>query len=96
MILPRTVDYMPSPAAISLHMSILLCQADSTSPETADIERRPSRSAYRPDFAIAVEFLVPLLNDKGHPLPGVGVGVGPLGTTQVNASVLPGGSSGWR
>lgn len=88
------MDYVPSPGAISLHISILLCQAESTSPETANMRRKPSRSATCKDFAVAVEFLIPLLRDKIHLLPSVGWGA--LSTTQVNASVLPGGSSGWR
>lgn len=78
MILLRKMDYVPSPGAISLHISILLCQAESTSPETANMRRKPSQSAYCKDFAVAVEFLIPLLKDKRHLLPpemGVGGGI---------------------
>lgn len=64
------MDYVPSPGAISLHISILLCQAESISPETANMRR----SAYCNDFAVAVEFLIPLLKDKRHLLPPGGGG----------------------
>lgn len=68
------MDYMPSPGATSLHIRILLCQAESTSAETAHMRRKPSRSAYCTHFAVAVEFLLPLLKDKRHLLPRVGWG----------------------
>lgn len=69
MILLRKTDYVLSPGAISLHVSISLCQIESTSPETATIKRRLSRSACCKDLAMAVQFLIPFLKDKGQPLP---------------------------